>query len=144
MPFVSADCLISPKITDNFLQHCQPFHHIVNIYTEHIAPNFVKQSKSLVDLIAKLEHPNWDCLANNKCYLFSQAALFNLTPGDAHKDKESAWSGFDAIGVFGDYEGGSLEFPDCNALFHPDQEILSSFEGLVCTIKPKAGLERVG
>jgi len=89
----------------------------MNIYTECIAPNFVKQSKSLVDLIAKLEHPNWDHLANNKCYLFSQAALFNLTPGDVHKDKESAWSGFDAIGVFGDYEEGSLEFPELQCSF---------------------------
>ena len=117
MPFVSADAVCSPEITDNFLQQCQPFHHIVNMYTERIAPNLVSQSKSLVERVALIGHKNWDCLANNKCYLFSQAALFNSTPGKPHKDKESGWSGFDAIGVFGDYEGGSLEFPELGCAF---------------------------
>jgi len=117
MPFVSADAVHSPEITDNFLEQCQPFHHIVNIYTEQVAPNFAQQSKLLVERMALLKWENWECLVNNKCYLFSQAALFNSAPGEPHKDKESAWSGFDAVGVFGDFEGGSLEFPELGCSF---------------------------
>ena len=145
MPFVSADAVISPEVTDKFLLGCQPFHHLVNIFTEHIAPDFVQQSKSLVARVAELQQDNWECLANNKCYFFSQAALFNSTPGNPHKDKESSWSGFDAIGVFGDYEGGSLEFPELQCSFpsRPGDLIFIRGAGLLHQSKGWSGKGRM-
>ncbi len=65
-------------------------------------------------------------LGNVKSHFVSHAVHFNAGTDDPaateyHRDTRSCWSGFDAVGVFGKYDAGELEFPDLGYSFpsHP-------------------------
>lgn len=85
------------------------------MYTERLAPNLSKQSRQVWDSIRQNRDPS-GYLAHIKCHFFSQMVRFNAGT-QFHKDSRSCWSGFDAIAVFGRYDGGELQFPDLECGF---------------------------
>ncbi|KAF8315511.1 uncharacterized protein EI90DRAFT_3088205 [Cantharellus anzutake] len=117
---------ISPRIsTDSkekehnhpFQKKCEPLYHILNMYTERIAPSLAKQS----DQVWEREHRDHEgFLSEIKSHFFGQMVHFNVDIR-CHKDRRSAWCGFDAIAVFGEYEGGNLHFRELGCSFpsHP-------------------------
>jgi len=100
-----------------FHQECEPFFHTLNIYTERISPSVSLRCQELWEQIRNIDEHGY-LRAVKSCY-FSHAVLFNagsdapdLPKKDKyHKDKHSCWSGFDAVGVFGEYDNGELDFP---------------------------------
>ncbi|KAF8330162.1 uncharacterized protein EI90DRAFT_3289886 [Cantharellus anzutake] len=119
---------ISPQIsTDSkekehnhpFQKKCEPLYHILNMYTERIAPSLAKQSDQVWEQIRKhRDHEGF--LSEIKSHFFGQTVHFNADIR-RHKDRRSAWCGFDAIAVFGEYEGGNLHFRELGCSFpsHP-------------------------
>ncbi|KAF8329970.1 uncharacterized protein EI90DRAFT_3016929 [Cantharellus anzutake] len=84
-----------------------------------IAPNLCKQSRKIWQSVRDFRDPD-GYLSHVKSHFFSHAVHL---PSDTqyHKDQESCWSCFDAIAVFGKYEGGELHFPELGYFFpsHP-------------------------
>ena len=102
-----------------FHQKCAPFFHTLNIYMERIAPQLVKQSNKLWEVIRKRRDRDTKYLNNVKAHFPSHTVHFNAGTDDPkveeakkyHADIRSCWSGFDVVGVLGKYDGGELEFP---------------------------------
>ncbi|KAF8328723.1 uncharacterized protein EI90DRAFT_3155670 [Cantharellus anzutake] len=140
---------ISPQISTNskekehnhpFQKKCEPLYHILNMYTERIVPSLAKQSDQVWEQIRK----HWDhegFLSEIKSHFFGQMVHFNADIR-RHKDRRSAWCGFDAIAVFGEYEGGISE--SWVALSPPIPEIFSLFVVLDWIMRPVVGIKRLG
>jgi len=77
---------------------------------ECIAPNTAKCSQEVWKNIHD-HRLHSEALEDISAHFFSHAVHFNSAP-HIHTDSNSCWTGFDAIGVIGRYEGGRLFFPE--------------------------------
>lgn len=79
---------------------------------EQIAPNTARCSQEVWDnMEGHANRFHTETLEEVDSHFFSHAVHFNSAP-HFHKDDNSCWAGFDAIGVIGRYQGGRLFFPE--------------------------------
>ncbi|KAF8307647.1 uncharacterized protein EI90DRAFT_3293931 [Cantharellus anzutake] len=114
-PGITKDARQCVEQSHAFHKQSEAFHHILNQYLERLAPNLSRQSRRMWDSIRRDRDPE-GYLAHIKCHFFSQFVRFNAGT-KFHADKRSCWSGFDAIAVFGEYDGGELQFEDLKCGF---------------------------
>jgi hypothetical protein len=110
-PVVSSDAKEQVEKHKRFQNRCEPFYHILNMYTERLAPNFARRSHEVWNKIRKKRDRRKGYLSQIKSHFFGQAIRFNADT-EFHRDLASCWCGFDAVAPFGRYEGGLWEFPD--------------------------------
>lgn len=105
---ISAESRNCAEANQKFHQRCEAFYHILNLYTERIAPELATGSSQVWDKLHERDKEHY--LGHIKCHFISHAVRFNAD-SSPHRDSASSWGGFDAIAAFGRYQGGLLEFP---------------------------------
>src|SRR5260370_16257313 len=95
-----------------FHEECESFYHILNIYMGCIAPNTARCSQEVWDnMEAHTNRFHTETLEEVDSHFFSLAVHFNSS-SYIHKDDNSCQAEFDAIGVIGRHQGGTLFFPE--------------------------------
>ncbi|KAF8317828.1 uncharacterized protein EI90DRAFT_3293420 [Cantharellus anzutake] len=110
-PVISFDAQRQVETHKKFQKRCDAFYHILNMYTERLAPNFARRSREVWNKIRRKHDRRKGYLSEVKSHFFRQAIWFNADT-EFHHDSASCWCGFDAVAGFGRYEGGLWEFPD--------------------------------
>ncbi|KAF8324667.1 uncharacterized protein EI90DRAFT_3129601 [Cantharellus anzutake] len=114
-PTVSHDAQVCKKTVREFHRECEPVYHTTNIYMERLAPELAKSGQEVWNHVRQFRDKEKDLQAV-KSHFVSHAVIFN-SDEDYHKDTNSCWSGFDAVAVLGEYEGGLLHFPELGYSF---------------------------
>ena len=121
-PVISADatCPHMEPVISEFLDQTLPLQHLINIYSERIAPRLSKHCDTVWDHLRDFQkiyyRKHTEELAKLKTHYISQAVHFNVD-GQPHQDSWGAWCGFDCVAVVGKYEGGRLRFPELGCSF---------------------------
>jgi hypothetical protein len=114
-------------VNKKFQKHCEAFYHILNIYTEPLAPELAASSREVWTKVRSKRDPS-GYLSEVKCHLLGQYIRFNAGTG-FHCDSASSWCGYDVVTGFGKYEGGLLEFPGLGYALPSNPSDLFFFRG---------------
>ncbi|KAF8309451.1 uncharacterized protein EI90DRAFT_1506119 [Cantharellus anzutake] len=106
-PVISFDAKRQVETHKKFQKRCDAFYHILNMYTERLAPNFARRSREVWNKIRRKHDRRKGYLSEVKSHFFGQAIRFNADT-EFHRDSASCWCGFDAVAGFGRYEGGIM------------------------------------